>query len=165
MTVLLLVLLLVLVALNGLFVAAEFALVRSRKARIQALAQEGDRNADAVLAQIERLDEYLSAAQVGITMASIGIGFLGEPAVAELIEPVIEGPVGHGVATAISVALAFTFVTALHISLGEQVPKIIAITRPEGTARRTARPLHWFRVLSGPFTLGHGSPARHGRRA
>ena len=154
MTALLLILLFVLVALNGLFVAAEFALVRSRKARIQALAQEGDRNADAVLAQIERLDEYLSAAQVGITMASIGIGFLGEPAVAELISPLIEGPVGHGVATAISVAIAFTLVTALHISIGEQVPKIIAITRPEGTARRTARPLHWFRVLSGPFTLG-----------
>ncbi len=88
-------------------------------------------------------------------MASIGIGFLGEPAVAELISPLIEGPVGHGVATAhLACAIAFTLVTALHISIGEQVPKIIAITRPEGTARRTARPLHWFRVLSGPFTLG-----------
>ena len=153
MTALLLILLLVLVALNGLFVAAEFALVRSRRARIESLAKEGDRNADAVLDQIERLDEYLSAAQVGITMASIGIGFLGEPAVAQLIEPVIEGPVGHGVAAGISVALAFTLVTALHISVGEQVPKMIAITRAEGTARRTARPLHWFRVISGPFTL------------
>jgi CBS domain containing-hemolysin-like protein len=153
LTALLLVLLLVLVALNGLFVAAEFALVRSRRARIEALAKEGDRNADAVLDQIERLDEYLSAAQVGITMASIGIGFLGEPAVAQLIEPVIEGPVGHGVAVGISVALAFTLVTALHISVGEQVPKMIAITRAERTARRTARPLHWFRVISGPFTL------------
>ena len=83
-------------------------------------------------------------------MASIGIGFLGEPAVAELIAPLIEGPVGHGVATAISVAIAFTLVTALHISIGEQVPKIIAITRPEGTARRTARPLHWFRRAQRP---------------
>ena len=86
-------------------------------------------------------------------MASIGIGFLGEPAVAELIEPLLDGPVGHGVATGISVAIAFALVTALHISVGEQVPKIIAITRAEGTARRTARPLNWFRIASGPFTL------------
>jgi CBS domain containing-hemolysin-like protein len=153
MTVVLLVLLFVLLALNALFVAAEFALVRTRRARMEALAKEGDTNADVVLRQIEHLDEYLSACQVGITMASIGIGFLGEPAVAELIEPLIEGPVGHGVATGISVAIAFTLVTALHISVGEQVPKILAITRPEGAARFTARPLNWFRVISGPFTL------------
>ena len=153
MTAVLLVLLLVLVAVNGLFVAAEFALVRTRKARMEALAKEGAANADAVLDQIERLDEYLSACQVGITMASIGIGFLGEPAVAELIEPLIDGPLGHGVATGVSVAIAFTLVTALHISIGEQVPKIVAITRAEGTARHTARPLNWFRIVSGPFTL------------
>jgi len=153
MTAVLLALLVALLALNGLFVAAEFALVRTRRARMEALAKEGEANAQAVLAQIERLDEYLSACQVGITMASIGIGFLGEPAVAELIEPLIEGPVGHGVATGISVAIAFTLVTSLHISVGEQVPKILAITRPEQTARRTARPLNWFRILSGPFTL------------
>jgi CBS domain containing-hemolysin-like protein len=153
MTAVLLVLLVLLIALNGLFVAAEFALVRTRKARMEALAKEGEANADIVLDQIERLDEYLSACQVGITMASIGIGFLGEPAIAELIEPLLDGPAGHGVATGISVAIAFTLVTALHISIGEQVPKIIAITRAEGTARRTARPLNWFRVLSGPFTL------------
>src|SRR5688572_29973302 len=123
MTAVLLVLLVVLILLNGLFVAAEFALVRARRARIEALAKEGNRNADAVLHQIERLDEYLSACQVGITMASIGIGFLGEPAIAELIEPVIEGPASHGVATGISIAIAFTLVTSLHISVGEQVPK------------------------------------------
>jgi CBS domain containing-hemolysin-like protein len=152
MTVVLLVLLLVLVALNGLFVAAEFALVRSRRSRIETLAKEGDRNADAVLKQIAQLDEYLSACQVGITMASIGIGFLGEPAVAELIEPLF-GDLNEDVALGISLALAFTFVTALHISVGEQVPKMIAITRAERTARWTARPLNLFRVISGPFTL------------
>ena len=98
-------------ALNGLFVAAEFALVRiAPRRRSRRLPRRATRNADAVLEQIEQLDEYLSACQVGITMASIGIGFLGEPAVAELIEPLIEGPVGHGVATGISVAIAFTLV-------------------------------------------------------
>jgi CBS domain containing-hemolysin-like protein len=153
MTALLLVLLLVLVALNGLFVAAEFALVRTRRSRIEALAKEGDRSAEAVLVQIERLDEYLSACQVGITMASIGIGFLGEPAIADLIEPLFGDAVGHGVAVGISIAIAFTIVTALHISVGEQVPKILAITRAEGTARWTARPLNWFRIISAPFTV------------
>ena len=153
MTAVLLVLLLLLIAVNGFFVAAEFALVRARKSRIEALAKQGERGAQEVLDQIESLDEYLSAAQVGITMASIGIGFLGEPAIADLIEPAIEGPAGHGLATGISIAIAFTLVTSLHISVGEQVPKIFAITRPEGTARMTARPLNWFRIASGPFTL------------
>ena len=153
MTALLLVLLLVLVAVNGLFVAAEFALVRSRRARIESLAREGDRNADVVLQQIERLDEYLSAARWGSRWRRSGSASSGSPRWRSLIEPLIEGPVGHGVATGISIAIAFTLVTALHISVGEQVPKMIAITRAERTARWTARPLHWFRVISGPFTL------------
>ena len=119
MSVLLLVLLLLLIALNGLFVAAEFALVRVRQGRIEQLAEEGNRNASRVLAQLKEVDEYLSAAQVGITMASIGIGFLGEPAIARLIEPAF-GSLSHGVATGISVAIAFTLVTSLHISVGER---------------------------------------------
>ena len=85
MTALLLVLLLLLFVINGLFVAAEFALVRARRARVESLALQDTDGARRVLAQMERMDEYLSAAQVGITMASIGIGFLGEPAVAQLI--------------------------------------------------------------------------------
>jgi CBS domain containing-hemolysin-like protein len=86
-------------------------------------------------------------------MASIGIGFLGEPALAELLEPVFGG-LSHGVAVAISIALAFTLVTALHISVGEQVPKMFAITRAESTARAVAVPLNWFRAASAPFTVG-----------
>ena len=86
-------------------------------------------------------------------MASIGIGFLGEPSLARLIEPIFGG-LSHGVAVAISVAIAFTLVTSIHIALGEQVPKILAITRAEGTARVLARPLAAFRALSGPFTVG-----------
>jgi CBS domain containing-hemolysin-like protein len=151
--VLLLSLLLLLVALNGVFVAAEFALVRSRRSRLEALAGEGARGAEQALVQIDRIDEYLSACQVGITMASIGIGFLGEPSLARLIEPIF-GSLSHGVAVAISVAIAFTLVTSIHIALGEQVPKILAITRAEGTARLLARPLAAFRALSGPFTIG-----------
>jgi CBS domain containing-hemolysin-like protein len=153
MSALLLVLLFLLVALNGFFVAAEFALVRSRRGKIEQLAEEGSRNASRVLVQLQEVDEYLSAAQVGITMASIGIGFLGEPAVAKLIEPVF-GSLSHGASVGISVAIAFTLVTALHISVGEQVPKLLAISRAERTALRVSRPLSWFRLATAPFTVG-----------
>ena len=152
MTAVLLLVLLLLLALNGLFVAAEFALVRARKTRIERLAEEGSRGARIALEELDRIDEYLSACQVGITMASIGIGFLGEPAIATLIEPIF-GALSHGVAVGISVAIAFALVTGLHISVGEQVPKMLAITRPEGTAQFLAAPLRWFRAASAPITL------------
>ena len=153
MTVLLLFFLLLLVAINGLFVAAEFALVRSRRGRLEALAKEGEAGVDEVLEQLEKIDEVLSACQVGITMASIGIGFLGEPAIADLIEPLIDGAAGHGVAVGISVALAFVLSTSLHITVGEQVPKMLAITRPEPAARFLVRPVNWFRVACAAFAL------------
>ncbi len=152
MTAALLVLLLVLIAINGVFVAAEFALVRSRRSRLEQLASEGSKPASVVLAQLDQIDEYLSACQVGITMASIGIGALVEPAVATVIKPAF-GALSHGVAVTISVAIAFVLVTALQISVGEQVPKLLAISRPEGTARGLARPLTWFRRASAPFTV------------
>ncbi|MEK6251578.1 MAG: hemolysin family protein [Actinomycetota bacterium] len=151
MSVILLVLLFVLIAMNGFFVAAEFALVRVKRARMEQAAEEGDRAAAKVVAQLDRIGEALSACQVGITMASIGIGFLGEPAVARLIEDIfgLTSELSH----AFAVAIAFAFVTAMHISVGEQVPKILSITRAERTARRVARPLDWFRAASAPFTL------------
>jgi magnesium and cobalt exporter, CNNM family len=152
MSALLLVLLFVLIAVNGVFVAAEFALVRSRRSKVEQLASEGSRGATAVLEQLDHIDEYLSACQLGITMASIGIGFLGEPAVAELIEPIFGG-LSHGVAVAISVAIAYTLVTALHVTVGEQAPKLFAISRPESSARFLAAPLRWFRRASAPFTV------------
>jgi magnesium and cobalt exporter, CNNM family len=152
MSVILLVLLVALVLVNGFFVAAEFALVRSRRGRIEQLVEQGADNADTVAAQIENIDESLSACQVGITMASIGIGFLGEPALARLIEPLF-GSLSHGVAVAISLALAFTFVTAFHISIGEQVPKMLALSRAETIARRVASPLNWFKAVSAPATV------------
>ncbi len=153
MSVLLLVILLLLVAVNGFFVAAEFALVRTRRGKIEQLAEEGESGAEAVIEQLDKIDESLSACQVGITMASIGIGFLGEPSLARLIEPLFGG-LSHGVAVGLSVAIAFAFVTALHISVGEQVPKMLSIARAERVARRVSRPLNWFRVITAPITMG-----------
>jgi magnesium and cobalt exporter, CNNM family len=153
MSALLLVLLLVLVAVNGFFVAAEFALVRSRRGKIGQLAEEGESGAEEVIEQLDKIDESLSACQIGITMASIGIGFLGEPSLAKLLEPLFGG-FSHDVAVALSVAIAFALVTGIHISVGEQVPKMLAISHAERTARRIARPLNWFRTATAPVILG-----------
>jgi len=149
-TAFLLFLLVLLVFVNGFFVAAEFALVRSRRSEMEKLAEEGARGASQALHSIDRIDEYLSAAQVGITMASIGLGFLGEPAIASLLEPVFGGIVSHGVAVAISVGIAYLIVTAAHVIIGEQAPKMMAITRAEGVLRWTAIPFEWFRVVFNP---------------
>jgi CBS domain containing-hemolysin-like protein len=142
---------LLLVAANGFFVAAEFALVRAREGRVEQLRDEGRRGAALVLEQIDRIDEYLSACQLGITMASLGIGFLGEPAIASLLEKAFGDSVSHSLSLAISLTIAYLLTTALHITVGEQVPKIFAIVHPERTALRVARPLHWFRVAFSPL--------------
>jgi CBS domain containing-hemolysin-like protein len=146
LTALLLVLLVVLILLNGFFVAAEFALVRARRTRMEEAANEGSRTAQVALYQMDHIDRYLSAAQVGITMTSIGLGFLGEPAVASLLEPVFGGVMSHGISVALSVALAYLLVTSAHVIVGEQAPKMTAITHAETIARWCARPLEWFRV-------------------
>lgn len=153
MSLLLLVLLALLIAINGFFVAAEFALVRTRRGKIEQAVEEGESGAEAVVEQLDRIDESLSACQIGITMASIGIGFLGEPSLAKLIEPAFGG-LSHAAAAAIALAIAFAFVTALHISIGEQVPKMLAIAQPDRTARRVSRPLGWFASATTPFTKG-----------
>ncbi|MGN6275389.1 MAG: hemolysin family protein [Solirubrobacterales bacterium] len=153
MSVLLLVLLLLLIAINGFFVAAEFALVRSRRGKVEQAVEEGEAGAEAVVEQLDRIDESLSACQIGVTMASIGIGFLGEPSLAKLLQPVFGG-LSDGVAAAISLAIAFALVTSVHISIGEQVPKMLAIANAEKTARRVSRPLSWFATATAPFTKG-----------
>jgi magnesium and cobalt exporter, CNNM family len=153
MSVVLLALLLLLVFVNGFFVAAEFALVRTRRGRIEQLAKLGEQGAAKVVSQLDDIDESLSACQVGITVASIGIGFLGEPSLAQLLEPVFGGALSHGAAVAIALALTFVLVTGLHISIGEQVPKMLAISDAESMARRVATPLGWFRAISAPATL------------
>jgi CBS domain containing-hemolysin-like protein len=150
-TALLLVGVVVLVLVNGFFVAAEFALVRARRSRVEALANEGARGASLALAQIGRIDEYLSACQLGITMASLGIGFLGEPAIAQLLEEPLGGIASHAVAVALAIAISYVLVTAAHITVGEQVPKIYAITHAESTVRFVAGPLEWFRVATRPL--------------
>ena len=146
-------LLILLVFVNGFFVAAEFALVRSRRSQMEELAEQGSRGAAQALTALERIDEYLSAAQVGITMASIGLGFLGEPALAGLFEPIFGGVASHGLAVAISVGLAYAIVTSAHVIVGEQAPKMIAITQAESVLRYLARPFEWFRILFHPVIV------------
>jgi CBS domain containing-hemolysin-like protein len=141
----------VLVAANGFFVAAEFALVRARQGRVEQMRDEGRKGAALALHEIDRIDEYLSACQLGITMASLGIGFMGEPAIASLLEGPLGGVFSHGVAVAIAIAFAYVATTSLHITVGEQVPKIYSIVHAEGTARRIARPLYVFRAVFKPF--------------
>ena len=151
MTALLLIGVVVLVILNGFFVAAEFALVRTRRSRVEEMIAADRRGARQLLHQVESLDEYLSACQFGITLASLGIGFLGEPAIADLVEPLFGDAVSHGVAVFISIAIAYVLVTALHITIGEQVPKIFAIVRPDAVGPRIAAPLALFNRVMRPF--------------
>jgi CBS domain containing-hemolysin-like protein len=149
-TALFLIAVVLLVLANGFFVAGEFALVRSRRSRLEELAEGGDKGAALALTLLDDLNQYLSACQFGITLASLGIGFLGEPAIAQLVEPAF-GSLSHGVAVAISIAIAYVLVTSLHITVGEQVPKIFAIVKAESVARHIARPLRWFNAAMRPF--------------
>jgi CBS domain containing-hemolysin-like protein len=150
-TVLLLLAVLVLVLLNGFFVASEFALVRVRRSRIEEDAEQGMRGARLVVRQLDDISRYLAACQVGITLTSLGIGFLGEPAVASLFEDMLGQSLPHGVSLAISLALAYLITTSLHITIGEQVPKIYAINKAEAVARRIAPPLELFTTIFHPF--------------
>ena len=150
MTALLLSAVVVLIFANGFFVAAEFSLVRSRRARLEEMASEGDKGARVVVRQLDDLSEYLSACQFGITLASLGIGFLGEPAIATLFEPALKG-LSHAAAVPIAIAIAYILVTAGHITVGEQVPKIYAIVNAEAVAKRVARPLNVFNKVMRPF--------------
>jgi CBS domain containing-hemolysin-like protein len=150
-TALLLLAVLVLVLLNGFFVAAEFALVRVRRSRVEEEAEQGVRSAALVLRLLDDLSRYLAACQLGITLTSLGIGFLGEPAVATIFEDLLGDSLPHGVTLAISLALAYLLTTALHITIGEQVPKIYAINKAEIMARRIARPLYLFTRTFSPF--------------
>src|SRR3954449_8838921 len=144
---------LVLVLLNGFFVAAEFGLVRAQRQKLDARVEEGGRGASGArlaLHQLDNIAEYLSACQLGITLTSIGIGFLGEIALASILEDALGGVVSHAVAAPISFAVAYILATSAHITVGEQVPKIYAITHPEAISIRVARPLGWFRVALKP---------------
>ncbi len=143
-----------LVAANGFFVAAEFALVSVRRTRIDELVQEGRPFAREVRRALEDIDAYIAATQLGITMASIGLGWIGEPALAAMIEPLFDGlPATWQIVTThtAAIAVAFTIITALHIVLGELAPKTVAIQRAERTALVVALPTHWFLIVFKPF--------------
>jgi magnesium and cobalt exporter, CNNM family len=143
----------VLIALNAFFVIAEYALVRSRHSRLELASEQGLRGAKLALRQLEHINEYISTCQVGNTMASIGIGAVGEPALAHLLKGALGNGLGHGVAIVIAAAVAYLLITSTQITAGEMVPKLYAIDRAERVARLIARPLQWFRVLFNPFII------------
>src|SRR3954454_10223669 len=152
MTALALAAVVVLVLLNGYYVIAEYALVRSRRGRLEPLSEGGNRRARLVLRQLDEIDDYISTSQVGVTLCSIAIGALGEPAIARLLEEPLGNVLSHGVAVAISVLIAYLLITSLHIVVGELVPKLYAIDHAESIARRAARPLQWSPTIFGPLT-------------
>ena len=146
------------VLVNAFFVAAEFSLVKVRLTQIQARAEAGSSRARTAQHVLTHMDRYLSACQLGITLASLILGWLAEPAVAELL---LQGAAALGWGLdpkdpwvhAAALALALAFVTTLHMTLGEQAPKIWAIHRAERTALTVAKPLHLFTQALRPLIL------------
>jgi CBS domain containing-hemolysin-like protein len=126
---------LLLVVLNGLFVAAKFAFVKIRTAQVERLVEEGKTSAGLVREATRKLDTYLSVCQLGITVATLGLGWIGEPAFAHLIEPLL-APLGvpEGTIHIVSFAAAFGTITFLYVVFGELTPKSLAIARVEGTS-------------------------------
>src|SRR5256712_9163928 len=151
---------LALVFANGFFVAAEFSIVTVRKTRIDQLVAEGHLGARAVRQAVTHPDRYIAATQLGITMASLGLGWIGEPALATMIQPAFDSLPGYvAVTTAhtISVTIAFTIITAFHIVFGELTPKRIALERSESTALWVVKPTEIFMRVLWPFIrLLHG---------
>lgn len=145
---------LILVAANAFFVAAEFSLVASRRTRIDAMVRRGDRQAKLAQKAIQSIDRYISGTQLGITAASLGLGWIGEPALAGAIESVFRGLPGpfDVIAThAVASTIAFLIITFLHIVLGELAPKAVALVHPERTSRLVAAPLIAFTEVTNPF--------------
>jgi CBS domain containing-hemolysin-like protein len=154
----------VLVFLNGFFVAAEFALVSARRARLEQLAVSGDAAAALGRVMQDHLDRYIAAAQLGITLASLALGWIGESTIAAMVEPIIEPPIAQllhnfaiaeevsiAVSHAVGIGVAFFIITTLHIVLGEQAPKVYAIHEPELMTRIVARPLKLFDQIFSPI--------------
>lgn len=154
------VIVLLLVAANGFFVAAEFALVGVRRSRIEARATAGNRSAKRLLGLLNNLNAYLSASQLGITLASLGLGYAGEPVFARMLESVFSGLPDawrHGLAFFI----AFSIITALHIVLGEQAPKLVGLALAEKVAMATSLPmLAFYRVFQWPIRALDWASAR-----
>ena len=146
---------LLLVLANAFFVAAEFALVGVRRSRIDAMAARGDRGAKAVQQTLKHIDRYISGTQLGITLASLALGWIGEATVASLIDRLF-ARLGYTVPpevthSAAAITTAFVIITFLHIVLGELAPKSLALLNPEGVSRWVVRPLRWFSAVMRPF--------------
>jgi CBS domain containing-hemolysin-like protein len=152
-----------LVIANAFFVAAEFAMVKVRPTRLEQLVRGGDARARLALQISHRLDAYLSATQLGVTLASLGLGWLGEPAIAHALEPQFArlGPWAAGVSHAVAVVCGFVAITAFHTIVGELAPKTLAIQRTEQIALHSARPLYVFYFLAWPaiWLLNNGANA------
>ena len=143
-----------LVLLNGFFVAAEFSLVSVRKTRIAELVEQGNTSAETVQKALENPDRVIAATQLGITLASLSLGWIGEPALSHLIEPVIElFPIDlrPGLSHSLSAGFAFAMITFLHVVVGELAPKSIALQNPARTSLVVARPTLWSERLFKPF--------------
>lgn len=147
-----LVLIMLLVFLNGFFVSVEFAMVKVRGTRIDTLVQEGNKRAKLASHLTGHLDAYLSACQLGITLASLGLGWIGEPTIAKALEPVFEGMgLSKSWVHPLSFVIGFSFITVLHIVLGELAPKTLAIRQSETVTLWAAGPLIVFRKIMSPF--------------
>src|SRR5882724_51846 len=157
-----------LVATNGFFVASEFALVSVRRARIEARAAAGSKNARAALRLLNNPTIFISAVQLGITLASLALGWIGEPTIAELLHPLAatiasEGRAGY-LTHVMAIVVAFCIISFLHIVLGELMPKMVALERAERVAMFTAGPLELFaRVFSAPLWLFNAVGSTLGR--
>jgi CBS domain containing-hemolysin-like protein len=154
---------LALVFANGFFVAAEFALVTVRKTRIDQLIAEGSRLARPVRRAITDPDSYIAATQLAITMTSLGLGWIGEPAVSSMIQPalgLLPVPLREATSHTIAVALGFAVITALHIVLGELAPKTVALQHAERTALIVGRPTELFMRVFWPFITMLNSTGR-----
>ncbi|HEX8843355.1 MAG TPA: hemolysin family protein [Pyrinomonadaceae bacterium] len=153
-TVLYVLLVIFLVLANGFFVASEFALVGVRRSRIETMAASGDLKAKRLLDLLNNLNAYISATQLGITMASLALGWIGEPVIAHMLEEPLKGYVSEAVLHTISFAIAFTIITFLHIVFGELAPKTLALERAERVALAVAWPMHaFYKVFQWPIRL------------
>jgi CBS domain containing-hemolysin-like protein len=157
-----------LVGTNGFFVASEFSLVSVRRGRIEARAAAGSKNARAALRLLSNPTIFISAVQFGITLASLALGWIGEPTIAQLLHPLASSIASEGragdLAHVMAIVIAFSIISFLHIVLGELMPKMIALERAEPLALFTARPLELFaRVFSAPLWLFNFVGAKLGR--
>ncbi|MBA2732413.1 MAG: HlyC/CorC family transporter [Acidobacteria bacterium] len=153
-TVLYVLLVIFLVLANGFFVASEFALVGVRRSRIEIMAASGSQKAQRLLGLLNNLNAYISATQLGITMASLALGWIGEPVIAHILEGPLQGRVSEAALHTISFAIAFTIITFLHIVFGELAPKTLALERAERVSFAIAWPLHaFYKVFQWPIRM------------